>query len=308
MEELIRDADERGLAMLSLRASEATIYERYGFGVAGDFLSITLDPVRARPIRGAATGGSFRLLSVDEIRPTVEPLYDRVAHRRPGIVTRPSSWWERFLKDAIEQSKASFVVVHTGADGIIDGYLHYEVGWDDEADGGPTGKGEILDLFGTDDAVELALWQYLCDVDLVTVWKSGERPADDVIRQACRDMRAYVVRSVEDEQWVRLIDVDVALAVRTFNPVNGSVAIQVTDPLLPGNDGTWEVSSDGARRTHAAPDLVTDLATLSAAYLGGTGWWALAGAGRVEERTTSAVALADLLFASKPLPFCGSFF
>jgi predicted acetyltransferase len=308
METLIRDADERGLALMSLRASEATIYERYGFGVAGDYATMTLDPVKARPIRGAATAGSFRILSPDEIRPIVEPLYDRIAHRRPGVVTRTPSWWRRYLADAVEQSKASFVVVHADAEGVDDGYVHYDVAWSDGMDADSTGSGEVLDAFGADDSVELALWQYLCDIDLVTTWKATERPADDLVRQACRDTRAYSLRSIEDEQWLRLIDVEVALAARTFNAVDGRVAIQVTDPLLPGNDGTWEVSRDGARRTHDAPDLITDLATLSAAYLGGTTWWSLAATGRVDVRSPGAVEHADRLFAATPLPFCGSFF
>lgn len=308
MEAVIRDADERGLALMSLRASEATIYERYGFGVAGDYATMTLDPAKARPIRGAATGGSFRILSPAEIRPLVEPLYDRIAHRRPGALTRTPSWWTRYLTDAVEQSKASFVVVHTDADGVDDGYVHYEVAWSDGMDADSTGHGEVLDAFGADDSVELALWQYLCDIDLVTTWKATERPVDDLVRQACRDTRAYSLRSIEDEQWLRLIDVDVALAARTFNAVDGRVAIQVTDPVLPGNDGIWEVSRDGARRTHDAPDLIADLATLSAAYLGGTTWWSLAATGRVDVRSPGAVEHADELFAVTPRPFCGSFF
>jgi len=83
MEALVADAVQRGLALMSLRASEATIYERYGFGMAGDAAEVELLPGRARPIRGAGTG-SFRILDPDDILVTVMPLYDRFAHRRPG--------------------------------------------------------------------------------------------------------------------------------------------------------------------------------------------------------------------------------
>ena len=58
MEGLVVDAVDRGLALMSLRASETTIYGRYGFGLAGDFGDADLIPARARPIAGAATGGS----------------------------------------------------------------------------------------------------------------------------------------------------------------------------------------------------------------------------------------------------------
>jgi hypothetical protein len=53
---------------------------------------------------------------------------------------------------------------------------------------------------------------------------------------------------------------------------------------------------------------VVDIATLSSVYLGGTSWAAVAATGAVDERRAGSVATADHLFASRPLPFCGSFF
>lgn len=310
---LVADAAERGLALMSLRASEAVIYQRFGFGVAGEFTEMKLSAARARPISGAATGGSFRLLAPGELLDVVPPLYERVAHRRPGIVTRPASWWRRYLREAIEESKASVVGVHTGPDGD-DGYVHYTVGWN-EAPGESGGKGSVHDLFGASDAVELALWQYLLDIDLVHEWTADERPVDDLVRLACRDRRAYQITSIDDEQWLRLVDVDVALATRTYAPVDGSVTIGVHDPLLDRNDGTWRISAAGAERLDAGSpvdtsevDISTTIGPLSAAYLGGTPWWTLAGTGAVTAADPSAIALADALFASRPLPWCGSHF
>ena len=42
-----------------------------------------------------------------------------------------------------------------------------------------TGTGTVHDLFGATDDVELALWQYLFDIDLVTAWEAEERPVND---------------------------------------------------------------------------------------------------------------------------------
>ena len=51
-----------------------------------------------------------------------------------------------------------------------------------------------------------------------------------------------------------------------------SVTIGVTDTLLPGNIGVWEISAAGAKRLadEAEADLAVDIGELSAAYLGGT--------------------------------------
>lgn len=308
MDALIVDADRRGLALMSLRASQATIYERFGFGMAGEFAAVTVDPHLVQPIGGADRSGSFRLLDRDEVVDVVGPLYHRVGRRRVGAVTRPASWTRRYLRDVVDGSKRSLVAVHTDDDGVDDGYVHYTTEWDEEHADFPQGKGAVHDLFGATDTVELALWQYLCDVDLVTRWRADERPVDDLVRFAARDARGYRVRAIDDEQWVRLIDVDVALAARTYAPIDRAVRIRVSDPLVAGNDGTWEVDGGGARRTSIAPDITTTIAGLSAAYLGGTAWAAVVATGRAEAHTADAAFRADQLFRVTPLPMSGSFF
>ncbi len=308
MHALILDADRRGLPLMSLRASETTIYERFGFGMAGELCSFTLDPTAANPIRGATPAGSFRLLHRDEILDVVPDLYHRVAFRRTGVITRPPSFHARLFHDAIHDDKASFVVVHTDDSGVDDGYAHYETEWYDDHPDRPTGRGEIFDVFGTSDDVELALWQYLCDVDLVTRWKGSERPVDDPVRLAAHDHRAYRTRSIDDEQWIRLVDADVALSARSYRMVDGVVTIGIVDPVLSKNDGVWRVGRAGAERTDAAADLDGEMAAISAAYLGGTSWGSLVATGRVTEHRLGAASIADDLFGSIPLPFCGTFF
>jgi predicted acetyltransferase len=309
MRALIDDARERGLALMSLRASEAVIYGRYGFGVAGDCCEVAIDPRRAGPVAGATGAGSFRYLVPSEMLEVVPPLYERVAHRRPGTISRPRPFWERYLREAIDQKHASYVVTHLDANAEPDGFVHYESKWDE---GGAfvesAGTGKVHDLFGADDAVELALWQFLFGLDLVARWTADQRPVDDLVRHAVSDRRAYRHTSITDEQWLRLLDVDAALAGRSYRPASGSVTIEVDDPLVLGNCGRWQVSASGAERTDGDADLKMGIETLSAAYLGGTSWTALAGTGSVEARNSGAIELADVLFASPLAPFCGSFF
>lgn len=309
MEGLVADASARGLPLMSLRASEAVIYRRYGFGVAGESCELRIDPARARPLGGVGAGtGELQMLTAAELLAVLPPLYERVALWRPGAVTRPASWWQRYLRAAVEHSSPSFVVVHAGAGGEPDGYVHYDVRWSERPGGGSTGAGTVHDLFGASDAVELALWGYVLDIDLVTGWTAEVRPLDDVVRLATHDRRACAVRGIDDEQWLRLVDVDAALGARAYAPAAGAVTIAVHDPLLPANVGTWRVEAGGAERVDAAVDLAVTIDALSAAYLGGTRWRSLVAAGRVDVRTPAAVDAADRLFLTPHLPFCGSFF
>ena len=221
--------------LASLRATEAVIYPRFGFGVAGENASAVIDSRRARPLRCGEIEGSFRILDRSEILDVVPALYERVAHRRPGAITRPDWLWSRYLEEAIAGSEASFVAVHLDITGHPDGYVHYDVSWHDEFSEAPTGHGKIHELYGADAGVELAMWRYLLDIDLVNIWRADERPLDDVAKFVVADSRAYAIRAVGDEQWLRLLDVDVALGTRTYNATDRTVTIMVRDPLMANN-------------------------------------------------------------------------
>ena len=308
MERLVVEARERGRMLASLRATEAVIYPRFGFGVAGENASVAIDSKRARPLRCSDIEGSFRILDRGEILDVIPVLYERVAHTRPGVITRPDWIWNRYFEEAIAGSTASFVAVHLDSTNHPDGYVHYDVSWQDESSESPTGHGKIHELYGENTSVELALWRYLLDIDLVNTWRADERPLDDVAKFVVADSRAYAIKAVADEQWLRLLDVDVALGARSYNATDRAVTIMVRDLLMPSNSGTWKVDAYGAFRSHSEPDLVVSIETISAAYMGGTPWWALHAAGYVKEQRANSVADADNLFASRPLPCCGSFF
>ena len=82
MRRLLDDELADGKVLASLRASEAVIYPRFGFGLGGEAVSVRVIPSRVRPIVGAAAG-SFRLLHADELLTVLPPLYQRM-HLRPG--------------------------------------------------------------------------------------------------------------------------------------------------------------------------------------------------------------------------------
>ena len=148
----------------------------------------------------------------------VRPLYERIA-RRPGTLRRPEWMWRRYYEDAITLGgTAEYVAVHSAPDGTDDGFVHYQVKWDENSTFDTTvGVGEISDLAGETPAVDLALWSFIADIDLVPTWTSNERPLDDVVRLAIPNQRGFVLTNGGwDEQWLRFLDVDAALTARTL--------------------------------------------------------------------------------------------
>jgi predicted acetyltransferase len=311
MHRLLVESRERGNPIATLHASETPIYRRFGFGLATDAVAVEVTTRNATPWTVPALPGSMRLLAYTEVVDVVPALYDRVARWRVGSISRPDWMMARWiLKEATEpteirQGKGSFVAVHADADGVDDGYVFYDVDWDERFAANPTGAGKVRDLWGSSPAVELELWRYLLGIDLITTWRADMRPTDEPVRRAMHDLRAYETRQVIDDQWVRLLDVDAALGARTFGQVDTTVTIGVHDPVFSENCASWHITPDGAETTNAPADLTVDIAALSAAYLGAVSWHDLAASGAASASAQLLTRL-DALFAVRPTPFCGT--
>ena len=311
MHQLLHDSADAGMALASLRASEAVIYDRFGFAVAGESWDIEIDRRAGARVVVPVAEGTIRILDRDDTLATISELHERVGFDRPGTIGRPMWMHERYLEDALGTAKATYVIVHTNTDGIDDGWAQYTLDWLESSVAHAGGKCSVEDLWGATPAVELALWKFILDLDLIDVVHATERPLDDAVRFGLRNQRHYLSKLRNDEQWLRLLDVDAALSARTYNSTRATLTIAISDSLFGANCGTWEVSSSGAQRSTVSADnadLVTAIDGVSAAYMGGTAWHDLWVAGVVRQQRTGALAAADMLFASRPLPRCGSFF
>lgn len=310
MHRLLRDAHEQGNVLAALHASETSIYRRFGFGIATDSACGVITTRLAKPWRSVPLPGSMRLLPYTQVLDVVPDLYELVARWRVGSISRPAWMWPRILHDASKPTaepygKGSFVAVHSNPAGIDDGFVLYEVDWDETFARNPTGVGKVHDLWGASPAVELGLWRYLLDIDLITTWKAQPRPVDEPVRRAMHDSRAYEAVQRFDDQWIRILHVDAALTARTYGAASEGVTVGVDDPMFPANTGTWRISATGAEHTDQPSDIEVDIGTLSAAYLGAVSWHDLAAIGAVTA-SDELLKRLDVLFGELPSPFCGT--
>ena len=111
--------------------------------------------------------------------------------------------------------------------------------------------------------------------------------------------------TLTDGLHVRLVDVAVALALRTYD-VAWSGVVEVADRDAPWNAGRWRLHlgpDDAAvERTDLQPDLLLDVRELGAAYLGGTSLRSRGTAGFVEERTPGALDGLSRALRHEPEP------
>lgn len=320
----LRDVAERGEPAAVLIASEAPIYQRFGYGVASEHESLRLDVTRAATVV-APPARALRLVPQHQAAPLLAPVHERARRRRPGMLARSDRWWECVLSEVPtwKGPGACWVVVASDEPGGEPlGYALHRI----QQRGRPGDWTVVVDeLEAVDDGTEAALWAHLSSVDLVGTLEAPTRPVDEPHRWRLADPRRLEATFRTDFLWLRPVDVVALLSARGYAG-GGRVVLEVDDafarsvaaetgaPVPFDVAGTYllEVDGDGTARCAPAPgarpDLVGTAADVGATSLGGTSWSALVAAGRVREATPHAAARADALFASPRAPFCSTRF
>lgn len=303
----LADFVARGLSLAVLHASEPTIYGRFGYGSAALGKTLRVTRPAARLPERVATGGEVRLLTPEEAVKEIPGLYRRIGLHRPGMIGRPERWWPLAHDRHVSADDGHLVAVHSGPDGD-DGFVVYATIGSRSVDAPDRGAVlDVHDLHAAGPAARAALWRFLLSVDLVSEVRARHRPVDEPLALMLTDHRHAATVAVEDDLWLRPVDVAAALAARTYRAA-GPVVLAVTDRLLPANTGHYEVGPDGARRTDAAAELALDVDTLGMLYLGQWAATTLAEVGRIDVRDAAALGRADELFTTTAAPWCGTSF
>ncbi|MGW2161374.1 GNAT family N-acetyltransferase [Nonomuraea sp. NPDC001699] len=288
-----------GEPITALNAAEATIYGRFGYGIASHVAEIQADKrlMALRP--GTDLGdGRIRLLGRQEARPLLEKVYDTVRRGAVGWVDRTEKFWQARLADGERVRDGGTELrfaVHAEPGGEVTGYVLYR---------SKEALVQVIEVAAATRQSYAALWRYLIDLDA----HSGltyDGAVDEPLKHLLTDPRAARTALI-DNLWVRLVDVDRALTARRYStPLD--LVLEVQDPFCPWNAGRHHLRADGdsvtCERTEARPDLRLTSAELGAAYLGGTTLSSMAAAGRVEELRPGAVTAASLAFRGERAPF-----
>jgi predicted acetyltransferase len=313
MDHQLDDVADRGECLALLTASEGAIYRRFGYGPASYEANWSIPTENHRFIEPPHAPGRLRVVDKAEAAATYPAIYDRCRRTITGAVDRRDEWWTGWFTDRERDrdgASARYYVLHEDANGEPDGYLAYRLRrkWDH---GLPDMTLVIEQLHGASDDVEAVLWQYALEHDLVGTISATGRPVDETLRWRLTDPRRLTCSQLVDGVWARLLDIPRALEARRYR-ASDTLALGITDPFRPGNDGTYlvEGSPDGASaaRTDRSPDLSMDVADLGSIYLGGVTPSSLARAGRIQELTPGALTRGDAFFSAAPLPWLTTHF
>jgi len=306
----LRSARDRGEQVGILIAAEYPIYGRFGYGAAVEGAKYTVSCDSARFLEPGV--GSVERVDFVVLRREAPGVYEHFRLGQPGSIERSDRWWDRVLHQVEvpgAEPSTSHSAIYRSPDGELEGYVRYQGKqiWDDML---PNGVLTVEELVATTPAAYRRLWQYCCDIDLMTKVEAGDRPVEEPLTFLLADGRAVRQTGRFDFVWVRVLDVCGALAGRRY-PAQGQFVIEVVDQLgFAGGRYSLEGGPSGATctRSRAGPDLTVPVDALGSMYLGGESVHALATAGRVHEERSGALAKADLMFHSYLPPWCSTWF
>lgn len=286
----------------ALWSSEAVIYGRFGYGLAAQFL-------RAKVQKGSAFRPGIELgdervreIKCEQAIPLIKAIYEEEAPLRVGALDRSEAAWDFVLEDPERRREGGTALKFAV---LPDGYAIYRVksDWHEE---GPRGTLTLQELVATTPQAYATLHRFLLDYDLIGTVEMFAA-VDEPLVHLLADPRK-MSRSAGDSLWVRLVDVDRALAARHYS-APADLVFGVQDDFCPWNTGNWRLVTDTdgkaeVTRTDAAPDLELDVVDLGAIFLGGTRPSTLAAAGRIRQLTAGAVSRATAAFATDREPAC----
>ena len=298
---------ERGEAIAALWASEAIIYQRFGYGMAAEGVELAIDRTRTALRTAPPFSGRCRYIQRDEALGAWPGIWDTDRVRYPGMHSRSAGWWEnRVLRDPPWPGPAGFsslfnVQYEEGGKPL--GYARYRIKEHYE-NGSAASVLSVQALHGNTDGAYSALWQHIFGVDLVGKIQAEWRRTDEPLYAMLADPRR-LVRRPSDTLWVRIVDTVQALEARRYRTA-GALVIELRDDFCPWNGGRYVIEGgpDGARCSHTTKtaDLTMTVNELGALYLGGMSAHQLARAGRIEG-AAQAITTAESMFAWAPQPW-----
>lgn len=282
-----------------LFAAEPAIYGRFGYGLAARQVTLTVPRGAAlKPVSEEGLSVRIEHFDFEFHGALVARLHTAVD--RPGSVTRTTDAHQRSYVSEVPSRRGDFetlriLVVERAGEAVGYALFRRRFAW---GAAGPSGITRVLEVVAEEPAVVHAAWSRLLDFDLTTEVVTPSLATDDPLLSSLVDVRAATPRT-QDNLWVRLVDVQAALAGRRYQ-TDLEVVLDVADTVLPHNAGRWLLRSRGdevvVEPTERTADLAVDVEELGAVYLGGISLVELAAAGLVVERTPGALLATSVAF------------
>jgi len=293
-----------GQTVAALWASQAAIYQRYGYSLCSVQRRYELDTVDANLLEPANPDYRVTRTTAAESFATLKDLYRQFVGDRTLYLHRSSLLWQANALADREPDGPVHTAVCSNSNGEPAGYVIYTLraGRVDH----PARAQEIVvrDLVWLDIDACRALWAFLAKHDLVgrIVWENA--PSDDPAVELFNEPRMLMARDQEGV-YFRVIDVPGALSGRGYD-CDGEITISVgPDREAPWNEGAWRMTVAGGEAqveaVSSGADVTFNIKSLSSAFSGHRRVSQLANWGLVSG-SDDGIRRADALLATRHGP------
>ncbi len=307
--EQLHTAGEQPLA--ALIASQAAIYQRYGYAVVSTrnvyrieprFLQFAPMPDSSRPT------GNLRQLGENETE-VLKQIYRDFCALRTGYLHRGQATWAAGPLSPPPRNGFLFKMVYE-ENGVPLGYMIYSLAPQPAADGEPWQRVTVRDLSWLTPQAYIALWRHLQAMALASHVEWLKVPVDDPLPHLLLEPRRLNL-TAKDGLLARVVDVQRLLPLRGYD-TEGAITFELLDTLCPWNAGRWrlEASPQGAQvqPTTQAAQAVLPVETLAMLLFGQITATQAVRMGRMTITEEKHLSTWDRLFATRQKPFCPDFF
>jgi predicted acetyltransferase len=284
-----RIADAR-YPIAGLTASEGGIYGRFGYGPATIEQEFSVDRRFAQFRDDAPDPGGVRIVKPADHRDELAEIYERWRLSTPGGLVRPKALWDELLADRESGRRGGtelFAFLHP------DGYALYRVFGDDPM------FVRVGELTAATAGAHVALCRALLGLDLMEKVVFATHPGDP-LPYLLTDHRQARPTHIEDDLWLRIMDIPAALEARSYQSQLSAV-FEVSDGFR-SDGGRFAVQIRDGRAlctpANGEPDVSMGLDVLGSLYLGAHKASSFAAANRLHSKDSGLTRRIDAAFAS----------
>ncbi len=293
------------LPVAVLRASEGGIYGRFGFAPIYRCANLSISRHPAFRLTEHAAhlvrdSGWVEEVSLPWLLPRIEHLSAEIHAQERMSIDRQAGFSDGLymLQDRDELDPTIRAAVHLDSSGHFDGFVTFKV-----VRAGSERTAYVFELLGSNAVAELALWEFVGRLDLVSKIEATDQPLDGPLVFAATDPRSIRLDSVTDYLWARILDPVEVLQTRAYSAAargaKMGLRFTVTDPQGYA-DGTFElrVGANGASvsKSSGLSEIEMTVSALASLALGGESAHILAGAGLIIGANTETLDYIDALF------------
>jgi predicted acetyltransferase len=303
-ERSLQEMRERGQTVAALWASQAAIYQRYGYSLGTVMHRYEIDTVDVNLLVEPDPSLVVERQTPAESFDTIKAIYRRFVADRTLYLHRSSVLWQANVLAASEADGPAHVALCRDADGTPAGYAVYTLRSAKVDHPARSQEIRIRDVAWLHIDAYRALWSYLARHDLVgrILWHNA--PADDPAPELVVEPRMLHTSDAEGV-YFRVVDVAAALGARGYDS-DGELSIGIlADRETPWNEGSYRLTvSDGQAEVASISgpaDLTFSIKSLASAFTGFRRVRQLANWGFVDG-DDSAIERADRLLATRHAP------